>query len=344
MMSNMSQMKVVSNWMDVESVPENYVFPSEKRPTVAVKTTISVLDLATDDRTFLFQNILDITRDLGFFQVINHGVSKELINKTMMVFKEFHAMSSEEKERECSKDPNKSCKFYTSSVNYETEQAHSWRDVSQFDCHPLEKYIHFWPEKPLNFREVVGEYCIEMRKLACKILEVISEGLGLGRDYFKSEMSEHSSLLVNHYPPCPNPSLTLGLFPHCDPNFITILFQDINGLQVFKNGQWIDVDPIDDALIVNFGYFLEIISNGNFKATEHRVMTNTKTYRQTLVYLVFPKNDATIEPAKNLINEVDPPQYRSINCKEFMGEYFYMPRDREVVIKYLTSTNLNESV
>ncbi|CAK9309924.1 unnamed protein product [Citrullus colocynthis] len=338
----MAQMKNVSNWKDVESVPESYVFPSEKRPGVPVKMTIPVLDFDTHDQALLFQKILNITQEFRFLQVINHGVSKELINETMKILKEFHAMSLEDKERECSKDPDKSCKFYTSSQYYDNEQTHNWREALTFKCHPLDKYVHFWPEKPPKFGEVVEAYCVEMRNFACKILEVISEGLGLGRDYFENEMSENPLLTINHYPPCPNPSLTLGLFPHCDPDLITISFQDVNGLQVFKDGQWIDVDPIDDSLLINFGYVLEVISNGKLKATEHRVVTNSKTSRQSLNYLVFPGNDVTIEPAKSLIDEANPPQYRSIKCNVFMTEYFPMSRDRDVVIKYLASTNLNE--
>lgn len=97
-----------------------------------------------------------------------------------------------------------------------------------------------------------------MRKLALEILEVLSEGLGLGKGYFEGEMSENPVLLVHHYPSCPNPSLTMGLTRHADPTLITILFQDVNGLQFFKDGQWIDIDPVDDALLINFGYIFEV--------------------------------------------------------------------------------------
>lgn len=107
-------------------------------------------------------------------------------------------------------------------------------------------------------REVVGAYCVEMRALVLEILELVSEGLGLGRGYLGGEMSENPLMLVNHYPPCPNPSLTLGLSQHCDPSLITILFQEVNGLQVLKDGQWIGVHPIDNAFVVNIGFVLQV--------------------------------------------------------------------------------------
>lgn len=93
------------------------------------------------------------------------------------------------------------------------------------------------------------------------ILELISEGLGLETSYFKNELSEATVLSINYYPPCPDPSLTLGIPKHCDPNIITILNQDVGGLQVFKDGEWIGVEPIPNAFVINIGYALQVISN-----------------------------------------------------------------------------------
>ena len=88
-----------------------------------------------------------------------------------------------------------------------------------------------------------------------RILELICEGLGLESGYFEGKLSEVTSLSVNHYPPCPDPSLTLGLSKHCDPNLITILHQDdVCGLQIFKDNEWVGVDPVPSAFVVNIGY------------------------------------------------------------------------------------------
>lgn len=62
-------MKFLSNWEGVESVPKSYVFPPEKRPCIAVKKTIPLLDFATNDRALLFQKIIDVTQEFGIFQV-----------------------------------------------------------------------------------------------------------------------------------------------------------------------------------------------------------------------------------------------------------------------------------
>ncbi|XP_038899399.1 hyoscyamine 6-dioxygenase-like [Benincasa hispida] len=330
----MAEMNFVSNLEGVEVVPESYVCPPEKRPDVAVKKTIPVLDFATHDRALLFQKILDSTHEFGFFQVINHGVPKKLVEETMSIFMEFHSMSPYDKRRECSKD-NKSCRVFTSSNNYENEQTHFWRDCLALTCHPLDKNIHFWPQNPPKFREVVRTYCVAMEKFSWEIIDMISEGLGLEKGYLEGEMSSNRRITANHYPICPNPSLTLGLNQHCDRNLITILFQDANGLQVFKDGHWISFDSVDDAFLINFGYLFEVISNGKLKATEHRVVTNAKASRQSLGYFIFPENDVIIEPAKCLINEANPARYRSLELEDFYRHFFAVSTNTEETMKYI---------
>lgn len=71
----------------------------------------------------------------------------------------------------------------------------------------------------------------ELRKLGSLILEMLAEGLGLSKDFFNGGLIENLTLMFNHYPPCPDPSLTLGLKAHRDASLLTILVQDSEGLQ-----------------------------------------------------------------------------------------------------------------
>lgn len=94
--------------------------------------------------------------------------------------------------------------------------------------------------------------------MGCVILELLAEGLGLSSEFFNGRLSDSPMLLSNHYPPCPDPSLTLGISKHRDPSLITILLQDTEGLQVFKDGNWIGVEPLSTAFVVNVGYVLQV--------------------------------------------------------------------------------------
>uniref|UniRef100_A0A7N2MKE9 Non-haem dioxygenase N-terminal domain-containing protein n=1 Tax=Quercus lobata TaxID=97700 RepID=A0A7N2MKE9_QUELO len=165
---------------------------------------IPVVDLGTHDQTDILRQILEASQEFGMFQVINHGVPSNLINEAMSVFKEFHALSAEDKAIETSKDPNKSCYMYTSTQSYATGKFHFWRDGLLHHCNPLEKYIQFWPEKPPKYRQVVAIYTAELRKVGFRILEFISQGLRVNPDHFKGELGENQTMLVNHHPPCPD--------------------------------------------------------------------------------------------------------------------------------------------
>lgn len=109
-------------------------------------------------------------------------------------------------------------------------------------------------------RDSVVKYSDQMKWLAEKILELISESLGLPGTYLKEALGEVSqNVSVNYYPVCPQPDLTLGLQAHSDLGAITILMQaDIPGLQVKKDDSWIAVEPVEDALVVNLGDMMEV--------------------------------------------------------------------------------------
>ncbi|XP_045797845.1 hydroquinone glucosyltransferase-like [Trifolium pratense] len=174
-----------------------------------------------------------------------------------------------------------------------------------------------------TFVEIVGKYTQELRVLGLRILDLISEGLSLGPNYFVGELSENPVVISHHYPPCPEPSLTLGASKHKDPNILTILFQEpnITALQVLKDGAWIPVEPIPNAFVVNMGFMLQVITNGRLIGAEHRVITNASPSRHTIAYFINPSKEAIIGPAKSLISSTSPPIYPSMAFGELLQNF-----------------------
>ncbi|GJY34604.1 hyoscyamine 6-dioxygenase-like protein [Tanacetum coccineum] len=326
---------LVSTWSKYAQIlPENYVFPIGERPgsaEVPFCSNIPLIDLAAaQSPRQTIQEIRAACQEFGFFQVINHGVSQDLIDDTMKVAKDFFNMANEEKAKFYSTDPSKSCRVSTAS--YHDDKEHFWRDNLRHQCHPLNEYVHSWPEKPTNYRQVVGNYSLEVRKLSLRILELICDGLGLERGYFKEDLAAAQMLTINHYPRCPDPDLTLGIRKHADPNLLAVLSQgNVYGLQVFKDGQWLGVEPMPHAFVVNVGYQLQIISNGKLRSAEHRAVTNSEEDRTSIVSFIDPCQDAIIEPAKSMI-DTSIPLYRPFRYRDFRKLFTEKKGDPEAVM------------
>jgi isopenicillin N synthase-like dioxygenase len=103
------------------------------------------------------------------------------------------------------------------------------------------------------------------------VARAILESLGLaettkdidendGDDHIIKEFQDGSQLLVvNCYPSCPEPDLTLGIPPHSDYGFLTLLLQDeVKGLQIQHEGRWVTVEPIPNSFVINVGDHLEV--------------------------------------------------------------------------------------
>ncbi|KAL8548008.1 hypothetical protein ACS0TY_007342 [Phlomoides rotata] len=307
----------VSRWYDVESVPQSHTFPGRDRPgeeLIPVCRKIPIIDLG--EGKYTVEEVIKASQEYGFFQVTNHGVSEDLIGETVKVMEELLLSRSAE---EIWKEANENGWVYMGSSGYPVNGVHLWRDNLKHSCHPLDKSMQHWPLNPTRYREVVGAYIKEIRRLSLRILEVISEGLGLEKGWLGG-ISQVQFLTASNYPRCPDPTRTLGLLKHLDHSLITILFQgNVEGLQVMKDGNWIGVPVVPNAFVVNIGTQLQIISNGKVRSAEHRVVTNRKEGRTSIATFTNPSPQSIIEPAKVCVDQVNPPLYPPHSFKDFVN-------------------------
>ena len=110
------------------------------------------------------------------------------------------------------------------------------------------------------------EFAQKLEKLAEELLDMLCENLGLEKGYLKKAFygsrGPTFGTKVANYPPCPKPELVKGLRAHTDAGGIILLLQDdkVSGLQLLKDGQWVDVPPMRHSIVINLGDQLEVNS------------------------------------------------------------------------------------
>ncbi|TYJ22396.1 hypothetical protein E1A91_A08G123400v1 [Gossypium mustelinum] len=314
----------------VKLVPTNYIRPISDRPNlVDVHVSdvsiplIDLQDLHGPNRSHVLKQIALACQHDGFFQVKNHGVSEATINNMLRLARDFFYLPESERLKNYSDDPSVANRLST-SFNVKTEKVSNWRDFLRLHCYPLQDHVNAWPSNPPSFRGDVAEYCSSVRGLVLRLLEAISDSLGLKRDHIDKTLSKHGQhMALNYYPPCPQPELTYGLPGHTDPNLITILLQDdVPGLQVLRDGKWITVNPICNTFIVNIGDQMQVISNDRYKSVLHRAVVNCNKERISIPTFYCPSPDALIGPATDLIDDDHPAVYRSFSYGEYYEKFW----------------------
>lgn len=282
---------------------------------------VPIINLATTSEEEVVRQVAFACNEFGFFQIINHGISSELIDRYLECCQEYFALPLETK-LQWKRSAGNARGFFNDEL---TQQKRDWkealdvgvpgsRDWSIEDDSPENKCLDGWNQLPSedvlpNFRTTISKYFDELSVLADRIAVIMAKGLGQTENsqIIKGLRESHSSYLrANYYPLCdeqaPDGSTPLGISPHRDAGFLTILLQDIDchSLQVLKNDNWVTIHPADKyAFTINTGDMAEVWSNGKYKAPLHRVLSNEKKLRYSTPFFYNPKYDELVQPLQN---------------------------------------------
>lgn len=241
----------------------------------------------------------DACAQWGFFWLENHGINDELMDKIKSLVNKHYEQDIEKN-------------FYSSEMA-KTLGSDKGASNVDWECscmyhHQPESNIHDMPQLLCT---TLPEYAEEVVKLAERLAEVMSENLGLDKDYLKKAFSKPSvGIKVAKYPRCNHPELVMGLRGHTDAGGIILLFQDdlVPGLEFKKDGRWIPIPPTEgNRIFVNLGDQIEVMSNGIYKSICHQVLPNKNRSRLSIATFYNPGADAIIFPAPKLTY---PSQYR----------------------------------
>ncbi|XP_057774899.1 flavanone 3-dioxygenase 3 [Salvia miltiorrhiza] len=268
-------------------------------------------------RSILVQQVANACRNHGFFQIVNHGIAEATVEGALSVASTFLNLSTESKAKYMSNDVHNPVRYGT-SLKDGVDKLQFWRTFLKHYSHPLNHWIHMWPDSPLHYRQKMGEYVVELQKLAEKMMGLISESLGVGPNYWKKKVDEGMQVMtVNGYPACPQPELALGLPPHSDYCCLTLLLQDSPGLQILDRGTntWMLVPVVEGAIQIHVGDQLEVLTNGLYKSVVHRVVLNSDKPRISVAGLHALGMDVPVEPLPEM---PDARRYRQSSFSDFL--------------------------
>lgn len=284
-------------------------------------TTIDVSQLHHDSHTkpLVLKSIHDACQKMGFFQVINHGISTEVTENALGSLSKFFDLPMDQKTIFLSNDVKRPVRLETFRVDNVSRVS---RELIKLYAYPIEDWIGSWPHNPTDFTENLGKYAIEVRRLSLEIMGAIVESLGLPPTYSRSSLEKGMHMIVgNKYPQCSPSSNILGLASHTDHTIITILLESMSGLEIMDsndNNAWKSVPAAGGTLKVLIGNHLEVLSNGLYKSVFHWVTSNAQKSRVSIgSCLSFPMAEM-VEPAMELVDEEHPKRYKASSLEEYI--------------------------
>ncbi|XP_073058733.1 1-aminocyclopropane-1-carboxylate oxidase 3 [Primulina eburnea] len=268
---------------------------------MATFPVVNMENLNGEERPATMEIIKDACENWGFFELVNHGISVELLDTVERLTKEHYKKTMEQrfKEMVASKALD--------SVQSEITDL-DWESTF-FLRHLPTSNISEIPDLEDEYRKVMKEFAAQLEKLAEQLLDLLCENLGLEKGYLKKAFYGSKGptfgTKVSNYPPCPKPDLIKGLRAHTDAGGIILLFQDdkVSGLQLLKGDEWVDVPPMRHSIVINIGDQLEVITNGKYKSVLHRVIAQTDGTRMSIASFYNPGSDAVIYPAPALVEK-----------------------------------------
>lgn len=281
-------------------------------------------------------------REHGFFQVRGHGVPLALLSHLFMLSRRFFQLPERVK-----------CQWHIEQsglhrgydpIGWQSLEAGRPADlkesfylgVDRDQDDPLVRAgiplqgPNLWPDEALvpGFQATSEAFAASMQRLARHLMGLIALGLKLPRTHFEHCLHDPMPVLrLLHYPPQParpEPG-QIGCGAHTDWGALTLLAQDrTGGLQVQDGqGQWLDVMPVEGALVVNLGDLMSRWTNDRYRSTLHRVVhADSSRDRYSIAYFFEVDHDTVVTPLPGCHSADDPPHHPPITAGEHIRRMY----------------------
>ncbi|MGH8050627.1 MAG: isopenicillin N synthase family dioxygenase [Methylococcales bacterium] len=276
-------------------------------------------------------------REWGFCGISGHGLSADELAKSYGVFKQFFALSNDEKLKYHLKGTG-GARGYT-PFGIETAKDSKYPDLKEFfhigrELPPGSRYAdvmapNVWPEEVVNFKEYGYGLYQALDELGTRVLQALALHINLPQHFFADKTNNGNSILRPiHYPPITAPDIpNVRAGAHEDINFITLLVgASAAGLEVLSHkGEWVPFTAEADTIVVNIGDMLQRLTNHVYPSTTHRVVNPpgeaARNPRYSVPFFLHPNPDFLIETLPSCISAENPNRYPTpITSHEYLME------------------------
>ncbi|PWY76080.1 Clavaminate synthase-like protein [Aspergillus sclerotioniger CBS 115572] len=276
----------------------------------------------------------------GFFQITGHRVPIELQHRVMRCAQRFFELPLEEKLK-IDKNHNTFNRGYellrSQMLEVGTgpelkEGLYIGQEIPEDHPYYLQKKLNSgpnqWPptvEDKEEFQRTSMEYYNAVFDLAKDVLGLLALTLDVNEDYFDPLTDGAvATMRMLHYPAQPKDAdekLNRGIGAHTDFGCITLLLQDeVDGLQVLDapTGEWLDVQPVPGAYVVNLGNLFMRMANDRYKSNIHRVINKSGRERYSIPFFFSGNPDYLCECLPNCCAEGEAPKYPPITVEDMV--------------------------
>uniref|UniRef100_A0A383VMR0 Fe2OG dioxygenase domain-containing protein n=1 Tax=Tetradesmus obliquus TaxID=3088 RepID=A0A383VMR0_TETOB len=300
--------------------------------------------------TAVAQQLHKACREVGFFYIQNHGVPQHVTEGVLQQAHKWFALPAEVKASLLLSPASHYRGYQPLGINvtrHESGFVQDWHEALDLfreeDAAAVKaagrppSVLHgpnLWPDQLPDFSTALRAYIDACLTLGEQLLRGIALGLGLPEAYFGRHLAGPAGSYwvarVIHYPPLQQVGqqqaaaaaggevgreVQLSCGEHCDYGLLTLVNQDphVTALQV-KNasGQWVDAPPLPGTFVCNIGDMFQVVTNGMYKATLHRVLNTARgTPRVSAPFFYEPCFEAVLAPAPQLCRG-QPPLFQPI--------------------------------
>jgi isopenicillin N synthase-like dioxygenase len=287
---------------------------------------ISLADLDAR-RSEVADEVWSAATDIGFFQVVDHGIDLDEVRATFTMAEAFFALPQEVKARRP--------KRFNSGWEQLTQVRPSVGVPDQKESYQvtLSNMDGLWPtdDELAGFRATMLGFESRCWAVAMELLSLFADKLEFDRDFFArahdpSSQTYQSTLRLLHYFALPDYADLTGVWragAHTDFDCLTLLFQreGQGGLQVCPGKEmdaqrWTSVQPSDDAITCNVGDMLMRWSDDLLPSNFHRVKSpgpaDHRGSRYSIAFFAQANSEMIIEGPRA--------KYPPISAKDYLQQ------------------------